>query len=299
MRTPRPRGWRGFTLHRSVKRRREFRRLLSMSSYLLFRKFRSFTQRADGIFPVDTDLIAESPLEIILNDEKRFLIMFTPNMIRELVVGFLFTEGLVHDFSEIKECVISAKTESGGEQGFEAKVTLACDRLRTFPGGSRVSYSSCGICGTDNYADLERGLHRVKGRHKFSMDFLGRLASRIEEFQPLYKRTGGSHAAVIFDRSGKAISSSEDMGRHNALDKVIGSTVIHRIPCHDKVVISSGRASLEMIVKAVRAAFPVFVAMSRPTSKAVQAARHYNVTLVDMAKDSNRIYSHGRRIQGY
>ena len=89
------------------------------------------------------------------------------------------------------------------------------------------------------------------------------------------------------------------MGRHNALDKVIGAVLLNAISAGDKVVLSSGRASLEMLIKTARAGFPVFVAMSRPTSKAVEAAKFYNVTLVDMAKDSNRIYSHARRIQGF
>ncbi len=89
------------------------------------------------------------------------------------------------------------------------------------------------------------------------------------------------------------------MGRHNALDKVIGAVLLQSIAVEDKVIVSSGRASLEMLIKTARAGFPVFVAMSRPTSRAVEAAKFYNVTLMDMAKDSNRIYSHARRIQGF
>jgi FdhD protein len=89
------------------------------------------------------------------------------------------------------------------------------------------------------------------------------------------------------------------MGRHNALDKVIGSTLMLGISRQDKILLSSGRASLEMILKTARAGIPVFVAMSRPTSRAVEAAKFYNITLIDMAKRSNRIYSHVRRIEGY
>ena len=89
------------------------------------------------------------------------------------------------------------------------------------------------------------------------------------------------------------------MGRHNALDKVIGAALLKEISCHDKILLSSGRASLEMILKTARAGIPVFVAMSRPTSRAVQAAKFYNITLLDMAKDTNRIYSHVRRIKGF
>ncbi|HIC84979.1 MAG TPA: sulfurtransferase FdhD, partial [Desulfobacterales bacterium] len=90
-----------------------------------------------------------------------------------------------------------------------------------------------------------------------------------------------------------------DLGRHNALDKAIGMTLLEGIRRDDKVLLSSGRASLEMILKAARAGFPIFVAISRPTRRAVEAAKYYNITLVDLAKNTNRIYTHARRITGY
>ena len=131
------------------------------------------------------------------------------------------------------------------------------------------------------------------------MDVLEGFSLKLQELQPLYRRTGGAHAAILFDSNGHPIFFSEDMGRHNALDKVIGSSLIEGIPSHDKVIVSSGRASLEMILKTARAGFPLFVAMSRPTSRAVEAAKFYNITLIDLAKDTNRIYSHARRIVGF
>ena len=92
--------------------------------------------------------------------------------------------------------------------------------------GKRVSYSSCGICGTENYNQMKTGLKRVKSTHRFAMDMLKELPHSLEEFQPLYTKTGGAHAAVLFDSKGEQIVHCEDMGRHNALDKVIGSTLI-------------------------------------------------------------------------
>ncbi|MCP4664747.1 MAG: hypothetical protein GY849_00135 [Deltaproteobacteria bacterium] len=142
-------------------------------------------------------------------------------------------------------------------------------------------------------------MHRVKSRHRFSMDILKGVCRNLETFQPLYQKTGGAHAAVLFDSQGDPILFCEDMGRHNALDKVIGGALIQGISCEDKMLVSSGRASLEMILKAARAGMPLFAALSRPTSKAVEAAKFYNITLLDLAKNNNRIYSHARRIEGF
>jgi FdhD protein len=131
------------------------------------------------------------------------------------------------------------------------------------------------------------------------MEMLKGLPAELKQLQPLYRKTGGAHAAVLFDAVGTPIVHAEDMGRHNALDKVIGAGLLCGIAPEDKVLVSSGRASLEMITKTARAGFPLFIAMSRPTSRAVEAAKFYNITLIDMAKDTNRIYSHVRRIHGF
>ena len=211
------------------------------------------------------------------------------------------TDGLINDISEIKKCIISPVQKEDGGQVIEAKVTIVSKNLDLLskPSSKRISYSSCGICGKEDYCDLSRGLNRVKSRHRFSMEILKKLPAKLKPFQPLYRETGGAHAALLFDSNGKIVFHSEDMGRHNALDKVIGLTLINGISTDDKILVSSGRASLEMILKTTRIGFPVFVAMSRPTSGAVEAAKFYNITLIDMAQHSNRIYSHARRIDGF
>jgi FdhD protein len=262
--------------------------------------FRSFTMNGGKISREKTDLTVETPLQIIVNGQSHTLIMFTPQDIRELAIGFVFTEGLIKDFREIKDCKVSGIREKDGEEAIEARIEIVSKGpLPMAASGKRVSYSSCGICGTENYNQMKAGLKRVKSTHRFAMDMLKELPHSLEEFQPLYTKTGGAHAAVLFDSKGEQIVHCEDMGRHNALDKVIGSTLIRGISSEDKVLVSSGRASLEMILKTARAGFPVFVAMSRPTSKAVEAARFYNVTLIDMAKNTNRIYTHVRRVKEF
>ena len=266
----------------------------------MYKTVRSFTHQGEKISSRSSDLLLETPLEIIINDGRSVLIMFTPGMARELAIGFVFTEGMISDLSEVEECLISSVGKEDGEEVIEARVTISSDiPMPAATESKRVSYSSCGICGKENYYELKSGLGRVKSRHRFSMDVLNQLPAKLEELQPLYQRTGGAHAAILFDWKGNPILRAEDMGRHNALDKVIGATLIKEIPCGDKIVVSSGRASLEMMLKTARAGIPVFMAMSRPTSRAVEAAKFYNITLMDMAKDSNCIYSHARRIEGF
>lgn len=273
-----------------------------MDTFDTSKKIRTFNYAGKEISSGMTDLLVEMPLDIVINDQEHILIMFTPHMTRELVMGFVFTEGLISDISEIERCTISQVQKEDGEEIIEARVMISSKNSNDDNQSlkrRRVSYSSCGVCGKDSFSDLGNGLTRVKSAHRFSMDVLMDLPNRMLEFQPLYQKTGGAHAAMLFDGDGNPVLQSEDMGRHNALDKVIGYTLINEISRDDKVIFSSGRASLEMILKTARAGFPVFVAKSRPTSKAVEAAKFYNITLIDLARDTNRIYSHARRIKGF
>jgi FdhD protein len=272
-----------------------------MPPHELSKTFRSFTHSGDSFSPETTSLLVEAPLEIIINNDRHILIMFTPEMTKELVTGFIFTEGLIRSLKEIEGCMISSDQKEDGTQVIEARVTLSAAKHDPLSNKltKRISYSSCGICGKENYYELSRGLGRVKSRHRFSMDLLKGLPRRLKKLQPLYNSTGGAHAAMLFDAIGNIIFHCEDMGRHNALDKVIGYTLLNGIPVEDKILVSSGRASLEMILKTARVGFPVFVANSRPTSRAVEAAKFYNITLIDMARDSNHIYTHVRRIEGF
>lgn len=265
-----------------------------------FETVRSFTYRKGGIFPEPTDLLVEIPLEVHINRSREILIMCTPGLIRELAYGFLFTEGMINQASDVQECRIPLGETGKGDGVLEVHVTLKDPDMLSLPGPEkRISFSSCGICGKQNYGELNRKLSRVRSRLRVPMEVIQACAERLETHQDLYRRTGGAHAAMLLDAESRPVLFGEDMGRHNALDKVIGASLLQNVPRHDKILISSGRASLEMILKTARAGIPIFVAMSRPTSRAVQAAKIYNVTLVDLAKDSNRIHSHGRRIEGF
>jgi FdhD protein len=245
-------------------------------------------------------LIEETPLELVVNQRPPTLLMFTPVMIQELVTGFVFTEGFIESLEDIEENEITEETGEGGERVIKARVTVRNDKLREpVANEARISYSSCGVCGKESYEELGQNLERVKSKQRFSMEVLLGIRDKILESQPLYVKTGGAHGAFLFDSEGNPLLSGEDMGRHNALDKVIGASLINKLNMGDKILVTSGRASLEMILKTARAGLSVFVAISRPTSRAVEAARFYNITLVDLARNSNRIYTHARRISEF
>ncbi|MCP4683146.1 MAG: formate dehydrogenase accessory sulfurtransferase FdhD [Desulfobacterales bacterium] len=266
----------------------------------MYKTFRSIFYSGEKFSTKKTDLILESPLEIIVNGQRHILIMFTPQLIKELVLGFLFTEGIINSKADIEKFSVATVQKEGEERVIEASVTITPEKSSArMIESQRVSYSSCGICGMEGYYDLKNRIARVKSRQRFSMDILEELMSGMEKFQPLYRKTGGAHAAMLFDRKGGPLFYCEDMGRHNALDKVIGYTLLAGISCDDKIILSSGRASLEMIFKTAKAGAPVFVAKSRPTSRAVEAAKFFNITLIDLAKGTNRIHSHVRRIKGF
>ena len=251
---------------------------------------------------VKSYLLEEVPLEIVINQTRSVLIMCTPSSIRELVIGFLFTEGYIKEPSDIDYYGEERVGEQAGSGYIKVEVKLPGLDKESEKGSvevARASFSSCGICGKEGYAGLDRGLERVKSHQRFSMGVLMRLPEALKQSQPLYTQTGAAHAAAIFTPNGGLVSTREDLGRHNALDKAIGMTLLEGIRRDDKALLSSGRASLEMILKAARAGFPIFVAISRPTRRAVEAAKYYNITLVDLAKNTNRIYTHARRITGY
>jgi len=265
----------------------------------MYTSIRSFTYKDEEIVPTSSDLITETPLEIMINDSEKTLIMFTPENTKELVIGFLFTEGRIESLSEIEDCDIKTSAENG-EEIIQARVKIP--KLNSPMAASvrkRISYSSCGVCGKESYDQMTQGLNRVKSKLKYDLELLRHVPEELYRSQPLYRRTGGSHAAALFDSAGRRLFCFEDMGRHNALDKVIGASLMKGISLDDKILVSSGRASLEMMIKTARAGVPLFIALSRPTSKSVEAAKYLNITLLDMAKGGIHIYSHVRRIHGF
>jgi FdhD protein len=231
-------------------------------------------------------LAAEEPLEIRLRaGEKQVTLaitMRTPGDDYELAAGFLYSEGLLHsrhDVTQMTYCV------DDGEQEYNAlRVQLRTDTLPDLPHLERHFFTSsaCGVCGSTMLDDLSaRNLPPIPPGPVVTPAFLASLPDLQRKAQDVFENTGGLHAAALFDTSGQLLALREDVGRHNALDKLIGWGLLNdRLPFHDSVLLVSGRASYELLQKAFVAGVPVFCAVSAPSSLAVDVAERFGMTLV-------------------
>jgi FdhD protein len=232
----------------------------------------------------DMDLIMEEPLSIRVQGRPYAVIMRTPGEEREHVAGFCFAEGIV----DRPDQIVSLARCDGGDSNVVA-VTLSPERRSAIDDildrREYISQTSCGICGKALISDLARAITPV-GRQDLRMD-PGRILERMDEMslhQPLRNRTRAAHTALIFNREMNLVASAEDVGRHNALDKAVGTLFLENRLEEAALVVMSSRLSYELIQKAARARVPVVAAISRPTVLAVNLASGLGMTLVSKAK---------------
>ena len=256
------------------------------------------------------DVVAvEEPLEIRVRfaegDEWRTrsvsVTMRTPGDDFELAAGFLFAEGLVSDRRDVQE--ISYCTGDEQQEYNLLEVRLAPDA--SFDPGllNRNFYmtSSCGVCGKASLDAIEvQGCAPVADGHlAVRADVLKGLPDALRAAQPVFEKTGGIHASGLFDRDGALLGLREDVGRHNALDKLIGREFLAgRLPLSDRIVLVSGRTSFELLQKATMAGVPVVAAVGAPSSLAVELARRFNVTLVGFTRATGfNVYAGRARVR--
>ncbi len=253
-----------------------------------------------------TDEVAvEEPLEIRLRAGEDLrsvaVTLRTPGNDFELAAGFLFSEGVVESRDEIR--AIRYCDDLPSEQRYNV-VTVELERpaLPELPGLERHFFTTtaCGVCGKAGLDALtHRGLSPVSSELHVSMPVLASLPARLRGAQPLFARTGGLHAAALFDASGELVQLREDVGRHNAVDKLLGWALLEgRLPLATHVLILSGRASFELLQKAVAARIPVVAALSAPTNLAVELAEAFGVTLVGFLREERcNVYAHPERLE--
>jgi FdhD protein len=258
----------------------------------------------DSSAPVQDLLAVEEPLEIRIGDKTVSITMRTPGSDFELAAGFLFTEGILRDRDQIREIHWSKPVNGNPRQAgnsvtveLNSGVEVDLDRLeRHF-----YTTSSCGVCGKASIEAIEMQGCPVLPRHSpvVALAAIHNLPGTLRREQAVFERTGGLHAAALFSPDGKLQLLREDVGRHNAVDKLIGAEMLAgHTPLDHRLLLVSGRASFELVQKALMAGIPILAAVGAPSSLAVETAQRFHLTLLGFVRDGRfNIYSGASRIQ--
>ncbi len=246
-------------------------------------------------------LVTEEPLEIrlIAGGVRRTVAvtMRTPGNDFELAAGFLYTEGVIANRQDIRRISYCVSPDTDGSQRYNIlNVALTGDTLPDLATLERHFYttSACGVCGKTSLEALRlRGCSAIPPGPAVSAQILCTLPEKLRESQRLFQRTGGLHAAALFNTFGELLAVREDVGRHNALDKLIGSALLsERLPLSDCILTVSGRSSFEILQKSLAAGIPIVCAVSAASSLAVQLAEEFGITLIGFLRGERfNVYS--------
>jgi FdhD protein len=258
--------------------------------------------RGDTIEERDDTLVGEEPMEIRVGGPGQdpvavAITMRTPGSEAELAVGFLRTEGLIRDGDVAKIEFGDPATLSQPDDTVIVRLHRPFD-ASTVPERHFVATASCGICGKASLDEVAVRCDPIPAGPVVSRNVILALPARLREGQAVFERTGGLHAAGLFDPAGGLLVLREDVGRHNALDKLVGWAVLAGLaPLNERILMVSGRVSLEIVQKAAVAGIPIVCAVSAPSDLAVEAAQRFGQTLVGFLRgDGFNIYAGRARI---
>jgi len=242
------------------------------------------------------ELAAEEPLEIRIDNHPISVTMRTPGNDDELAVGFLISEGLLKNRGEVLKIEPHPRNKKNVINVFlSPDVAVNLQQLTRHVFAS----SSCGLCGKASIESVQQHFPKIKTKFSVAAKTILELPEKLRAQQETFSRTGGLHAAGIFDSAGKLIVLREDVGRHNAVDKVLGFGLLNNLLPFDKnILLVSGRASFEILQKALAARISIVAAVSAPSSLAVEFARASGQTLVGFLRGERmNIYSHPKRLK--
>jgi FdhD protein len=243
------------------------------------------------------ELTAEEPLEIQIETRPVVVTMRTPGHDEELAAGFLISEGLIRRQSDVKKIQRDPRSRTGNvlQVFLQPEVRVDFARLTRHVYAS----SSCGLCGKASIAAVRQEFKPLRNGLVVRPAALLQAAEHLQKAQAVFARTGGLHAAALCDRDGQLVVLREDVGRHNAVDKVLGYGALQNLLPFDRhILLVSGRASFEILQKALAGRIPVVAAVSAPSSLAVEFADEAGITLVGFLRpDRMNIYSHPKRIR--
>lgn len=236
-------------------------------------------------------VVVEEPLAIVLDDDTLAVTMRTPGHDRELTLGFLLSEGIIGSVDDVLSLVHCARPgDEGAQNTLRVQLAPHCKPPVDAQGelarrGTLIS-SACGVCGRRSIDDwLQRFAALPLATPCVDAAILTAAMAELRERQPVFAASGGCHAASLIELGGRALATFEDIGRHNAVDKLVGSRMLLRASCNDHALLVSGRASFEIVQKAIAARIPVVASVSAPSSLAVALAERANVTLLGFVRE--------------
>ncbi len=243
------------------------------------------------------DLTVEEPLQININNNPFIVTMRTPGHDRELVRGILHSEDIIKDASYNPELIF----ENQNEEGIISVINLRIPEEYLGKGyensRSLLSVSSCGICGRKEIGDLSFMGKTIDNDDQISIDKIHRAFKEMSIRQSDFQKSGGTHAAAIFDKNGGLLSIFEDIGRHNAVDKAIGNLILNDLYKKGFLMVVSGRVSYEIVVKCFKGRIPILAAVSAPSTLAVDYAKELGITLFGFCRGERATcYAYPQRI---
>lgn len=251
----------------------------------------------DGAYSSGPDELArEEPLEIRVRGRAISVTMRTPGHDDELAAGFLLTEGIINRKADLLALVPCEQNEDGNV----LNVRLAPDVVVDFESLTRHVFasSSCGLCGKATIESIRGKFPAIDSDISIDPAVMLGLSQSMRDAQGAFDRSGGLHAAALFTTGGRLLVIREDIGRHNAVDKVLGHALLHGMSLHQSVLLVSGRSSFEIMQKALAGRVPIIAAVSAPSSLAVEFARDSGQTLIGFLREGRmNVYAHAERLR--
>jgi FdhD protein len=250
-------------------------------------------------------MILEEPLSVEVNEQRVAVLMRLPGDEKELGVGFCISEGIITGFEAVltvHHCGRGVPDPIGSsEEQAESRNRV---QIRARPEAVRFDAQTDVVrlirtgCGAVNVTDMADDLPHLNGDLSVPAEMLLGLNAAMRRAQDLYRVSGGVHAAALFDAAGHLITLQEDIGRHNAIDKALGYCLLRHIPLQDRILVTTGRASHEMVTKSVRVGIPIIVSISAATALAAQIAEDRGATLIGYLRGRRMsVYTHSWRVQ--
>ncbi|QUX95242.1 formate dehydrogenase family accessory protein FdhD [Marinomonas sp. CT5] len=256
-----------------------------------FNRFRQGAQQTPAEF---ADLVEEIPLAISVNGIAHAVMMVTPVNLDAFTIGFARTEGIIEHINDVRDISTQHAHTYPNITSIAINLEISPRRFAQFKHKKQthLGATGCGLCGVESLSEAIPELSPLPTSHPLKEKDLASLRKTLSEYQVLGKQTGAVHAALLISSTGEAICCMEDIGRHNALDKIIGYALQQDINLHNHSVLMSSRCSTELVQKAVRVGLSRLIHLASPSTLAVKLAQHYGLTLIHLPKqDEPRVFS--------